>query len=329
MTRLVLGALRLLGRVMYAVGAARLVLALKPRRPRILLYHACEPTETGFTAGLRSNTSPAAFERQLDFLRRYYTLTDIDTAVGPDRPDRAVAITFDDGYRSVYEHAFPILQEKGATATVYIISEAIGDSTMVWVNALNQLLAEGGAGVGLVTRRLGRGEGEVDGVLSEVIASVPQGEIPGLVQDVADAEGVDLVAQAAGADLFLTEVQILEMAEAGLRFGNHTMTHPNLSLCSSAEARDQVRGAHQRVSRLPGFTPSFAYPFGFLSDEARREAVSLGYRSLMQVGGVNSPVDPLALARQPVAEHSPGALFAEMEFVEPFKAWVRRVGRRA
>ena len=39
-------------------------------------------------------------------------------------PDRAVSITFDDGYRSVYERAFPVLREYGMTATVFL---TIGD----------------------------------------------------------------------------------------------------------------------------------------------------------------------------------------------------------
>jgi peptidoglycan/xylan/chitin deacetylase (PgdA/CDA1 family) len=35
-------------------------------------------------------------------------------------PDRAMGITFDDGYRSVYEKAFPVLREYGMTATVFL-----------------------------------------------------------------------------------------------------------------------------------------------------------------------------------------------------------------
>ena len=35
-------------------------------------------------------------------------------------PDRAMSITFDDGYRSVYEKALPVLREYGMTATVFL-----------------------------------------------------------------------------------------------------------------------------------------------------------------------------------------------------------------
>lgn len=35
-------------------------------------------------------------------------------------PDRCFVITFDDGYKSVYDEAFPVLQRFGMTATVYL-----------------------------------------------------------------------------------------------------------------------------------------------------------------------------------------------------------------
>ena len=39
-------------------------------------------------------------------------------------PDRALAISFDDGYRSVYREAFPVLQQYGMSATVFL---TVGD----------------------------------------------------------------------------------------------------------------------------------------------------------------------------------------------------------
>ena len=36
------------------------------------------------------------------------------------------AVTFDDGYLSVYDKAFPILAARGITGTVYVVADQIG-----------------------------------------------------------------------------------------------------------------------------------------------------------------------------------------------------------
>lgn len=48
---------------------------------------------------------------------------------GTPLPERPVVITFDDGYLSVYEYAFPILARYGLNATSFIIGEAVGTDT--------------------------------------------------------------------------------------------------------------------------------------------------------------------------------------------------------
>ncbi|MFQ5647094.1 MAG: polysaccharide deacetylase family protein [bacterium] len=41
-------------------------------------------------------------------------------------PPRPVIITFDDGFMSVYEQAYPVLQEFGFQATVFVVAEFLG-----------------------------------------------------------------------------------------------------------------------------------------------------------------------------------------------------------
>src|SRR5687767_14758683 len=70
--------------------------------------------------------SPAFFERGMRFLHQtaYRTLKLVDVAAhirnGHSFPERSIVLTFDDGYQSVYDHAFPILQRYGFSATVFL-----------------------------------------------------------------------------------------------------------------------------------------------------------------------------------------------------------------
>jgi hypothetical protein len=105
------------GIVVYYCGLARLVIGLRPRSPRVLMYHACEEAESDFTRGLSINTTPARFAAQLDFLQKYYRVVPLESLGGDAQPDRAVVITFDDGFRSVYDHALPLLSARNLPAT--------------------------------------------------------------------------------------------------------------------------------------------------------------------------------------------------------------------
>jgi peptidoglycan/xylan/chitin deacetylase (PgdA/CDA1 family) len=59
-------------------------------------------------------------------------------------PRRSVVLTFDDGYRSFLQHAFPILKELGFTATLFVYTDYVGagPNALGW-NDLKRLADEG------------------------------------------------------------------------------------------------------------------------------------------------------------------------------------------
>jgi len=72
------------------------------------------------------------FRRQMAYLKRFgYRVLDLEAAVqalfgGAALPSRSVVLTFDDGYRSFREHAFPVLKRFGFPATVFLVSGLLG-----------------------------------------------------------------------------------------------------------------------------------------------------------------------------------------------------------
>lgn len=97
-------------------------------RVTVLAYHAvgnCPPGADPHGLWI----PPDAFERQLAFLatrRRVLPLDDVvGGRVGRGRP--AVAITFDDAYRSVLEEAVPRLERLDLPATVFAPTAYLGD----------------------------------------------------------------------------------------------------------------------------------------------------------------------------------------------------------
>lgn len=91
----------------------------------ILIYHGIG--DFGGT-GHELFATAEDFVLQLDYLRRsgYETISFADLYahwyLGQELPDKPIIISFDDGYRSVYYQAIPLLMERGMSATIFFIS---------------------------------------------------------------------------------------------------------------------------------------------------------------------------------------------------------------
>jgi len=71
---------------------------------------------------------PEDFQRDMQILKEegFQTVTFDDLAHGEAWPQRPVIITFDDGYRCVYEQALPVMQALGLKGVVFIPTAYIG-----------------------------------------------------------------------------------------------------------------------------------------------------------------------------------------------------------
>lgn len=71
----------------------------------------------------------AQLRTHMAWLARWgYTGTSIALTLGADKgtPPRPIALTFDDGYLDFCTTAWPVLQEFGFSATVFLVTEAVG-----------------------------------------------------------------------------------------------------------------------------------------------------------------------------------------------------------
>jgi peptidoglycan/xylan/chitin deacetylase (PgdA/CDA1 family) len=83
----------------------------------VLCYHAVDPA---WSAPI--SVDPGLFERHCGWFAKRRRVVPLDALVGAGGRDREVSITFDDGFESVYDHAFPALQRNGLTATVFVVA---------------------------------------------------------------------------------------------------------------------------------------------------------------------------------------------------------------
>lgn len=91
----------------------------------ILCYHAVDPAWRSSLA-----LQPEAFAQQCATLARKRRVLDLPQAVARlgssgRLPPGLAALTFDDGFASVYDHAFPVLVRHGLPATIFLVAATL------------------------------------------------------------------------------------------------------------------------------------------------------------------------------------------------------------
>lgn len=96
---------------------------MSDRPATVLAYHAI-----GTCSDDRHNlfVSEKAFAQQMAYLARRHAVVSLDDLLAGRAGRRAVAITFDDAYVSVFESALPLLERHGFPATVFAPTGFLG-----------------------------------------------------------------------------------------------------------------------------------------------------------------------------------------------------------
>jgi peptidoglycan/xylan/chitin deacetylase (PgdA/CDA1 family) len=320
LARAFVGILRLAGRLLYWSGAAPLVIRAR-RAPRVVAYHACEPQENDFIRGLNSNVTPSHLARHLDFYARHYDVVPMASLEGGGpRPSRALAITFDDGYRSVFTHAVPLLRERGLPAITYLVGNVLSRGVMIWVNELNWHAHRAPDSTSRAVQRTLKLDAmpSPSDVVALAIQHYDPDAIPALLEELRTTPHGQAW-DAAG--LFATWNDVLAARES-MTYGNHTASHPNLTRLSPEAQISEIESAQRTLSERLGPVTSFAYPFGVRDDSARRSARAR-FRSVVLAGSSDRAFDPHDLGRVVVEDTSVATLFADLEVVHPMKTWLR------
>ena len=107
---------------------------MRPPIP-ILTYHQVDTPHPAGTPYRSLVVSPGAFARQMGLLKllgyQGLSMSALAPYLRGDKQGKVVGITLDDGYVNNLEHALPVLQKNGFSATCYIVSGQLGGSN-VW-----------------------------------------------------------------------------------------------------------------------------------------------------------------------------------------------------
>lgn len=223
----------------------------------VLAYHGVDDAEQ--------------FRQHLIYLRSYMHpigLPEVVASIHGTRrlPNHAVLVTFDDGERSVFEIAAPLLAEMGIPAVVFIVAGVIDTEKPFWWTETEALLQAGAQ-----SEKLPSGSWQE---LNRWMKTIPETQKQILIDELRQS-----VKPLPAFAPQLRAVELRQLESLGIAIGNHTVTHPCLNQCTDKLLRDEIITAHNRLSNLLGHAPdSFAYPNGNYDARARAVLEGLGYQ---------------------------------------------------
>ena len=257
----------------------------------ILCYHnvvagtGASPPPNG---GLGLHMPLPTFERQIRWLGQNYEVVSLSEFV--TRSARAgalrgvAAVTFDDGYAGVFDHAWPLLQALSIPATVFVVAEAPGGDDGFWWDDPEVLRVYS-------PERRQRWLGTLAGDGTTIVESLSA---------TLRAPPATCRPQAPPWCRSATWQAIRAAAEAGLQLGVHSATHRSLPTLDELNLRREVVESRDAMRRHTGVTAEFfAYPYGLWDDRVRDALRTAGYRAAftLEYGLHPATADPWARPR--------------------------------
>lgn len=313
--------------------AGRARRTLWPRRLVLMYHRVAEPAHDPWNLAI----APRRFDEQLRVLRAFAPvlplgrmLRELDAGT---LPERAVAVTFDDGYADTLLAAAPLLERHDVPATVYLCPGLLDGRTSFWWDALTRIVFSPGSLPGHLEMRIGdepvvwpacRADplpGSRQALhlrLWTALQPLPQEGRRAALADLAAWAGLAQPDDPAARPMSLEEAARLA-ADGLVEIGAHSMTHPRLPDCSPERQRAEIGDSKIACEQIAGrHVSAFSYPYGAHGPETERLARAAGFSSACTTaaGPLTTSADRFRLPRIPARAWDGAELERRLESME-------------
>ena len=250
-------------------------------------WHVVSDHELPHVSGVYEFRNIRQFTADLEFfLRHYAPVTEQDVVShlhdGRTLPSRCVFLTFDDGFREIYDVVAPLLRAKGVPAIFFLISSAVDNRQLCHPQKASLLVKalerhHSAATLEEASRLLGPSP-KPD--LGSRIKAIPYRQRD-VLDDFRRTLNCDFTGYLASQKPYLTSEQVGTLLRHGFAIGAHSVDHPAYAELSLSEQLHQTRKSVRWLSeRFHIKCQSFAFPY-------RDTGVSLDFfRQLFRDGQV-------------------------------------------
>jgi peptidoglycan/xylan/chitin deacetylase (PgdA/CDA1 family) len=260
----------------------------------VLMYHrVVDSTElNGSYLQPGMYVTKETFEMQMQYLSSQYHVISLEELIDKLQKGNAIrrntcVITFDDGWRDTYTHAFSILKKYSLPATIFLVPGYVGTKQWFWPERVSILLARlfEKSSIGEIQKLSSRGL-EHTGFLTLLInpTSTPTQKIDMVIEKMKNlddnlrekiiselenlfsSESVYMLSE----PLLLCWDEIVQLDFSRITFGSHTKTHAILTQVLEQELIEEIATSKKEIeARISRPCFAFCYPNGDYHDKIK------------------------------------------------------------
>ena len=236
-----------------------------------LIYHAVSDRPLPHVDHIYPPVTTTRFEEALIYLKRNYNVITYDQLhahifAAEGLPEKALHLSFDDGYIECYTLVRLLLQEHKIPCTFFITSDWIDNQNMFYRNKVGLCIEklgkmkpeEGSQSLSDLNRTFGTNLQDFDD-FSRWIKAMVQADTD-KIEKICDLLGVDWKRQLQENPFYLSSEQIRQMAGEGFTIGSHTRSHPKLVQVGEKEMEAEIVESSRIIQ---GITGDEIVPFAF------------------------------------------------------------------
>lgn len=256
------------------------------RMPRVFLYHGVVKHEArrGISNYRQKHILLRSFEKQIEFICSNFKVVGLNDFAetlknSPDKARGMAVITFDDGYKNIFDNAWPVLKKYNVPFAVFLPTDFIDKHEPLWVDRLESAINDSIVSSFCIKKGSDKvyydistedNKMRADSEIRDYIKSLPDIERKTVVNEIAHQCVSDFRENIGNSEVYapINWGEMKDMIGSGLvTVGSHTKSHAIASRISKDEFKRELDESKKIIEKNLGVGCEwFAYPNGKKKD---------------------------------------------------------------
>lgn len=278
-------------KIIYYFGILELFRFINRHRAVILVYHGVseKPIRGPIKNSAYLHIDLDNFKQHMQYLRKKYNIVALNQlcdiiAFRKTIPDYSVAITFDDGYRNVFENAFPVLRQYNIPCTIFLISKAVRDDDWQWADKLEYMIdISSTESINIFGRTYKLKNVKLKSrflvFIMRELKKIDDDKRKKIMEDLISKLDVCIPKYPPAEYKLISYGQARQMSSGNISFGSHTPEHTILPLERQQRTRTLIMESRNQIAKELGRDVDlFSYPNGSFNHWVKRIIKESGFR---------------------------------------------------